>query len=306
MYKVAVLMSTYNGEKYLREQIDSILAQRDVDVTLFIRDDGSADCTIEIIKKYQRGNSSIKLNIGKNVGVGNSFLQLVYDAGDGFDYYAFSDQDDVWMPEKTYKAINKINEKEDPCLYCSNQTLIDQSGSIIAVRRKKPIHQDPLSILCNNEVTGCTMLWNKALYCLLADRKRRPSQELLKIRIHDVWVAMVASVVGEIYYDEKAYINYRQHENNVVGVKKGSLLKEWKKKISNPELRNGRSLLAKEVYDKYNDFITDDAVNSMLVKCRNYKMSLKSKILLFKDIDVQRCSNESKIMYGMKIFLNLF
>lgn len=78
MSSVAVLMSTYNGEKYLKEQIDSILAQKDVDVTLFIRDDGSSDNTIGICKEYVEKHKNIVLKTGENIGVGNSFMQLVY------------------------------------------------------------------------------------------------------------------------------------------------------------------------------------------------------------------------------------
>lgn len=306
MYRVAVLMSTFNGEKYLREQIDSILAQEGVDVTLYIRDDGSSDSTVEIIKGYQKNNSNIRLDIGKNMGVGNSFMQLVYDVGDDFDYYAFSDQDDVWHPEKIYRAVEMIKTEVAPCLYCSNQILVEKDGTIIAERHEHQIHKDYLGILCNNEVTGCTMLWNKGLHDLLSDAKRRPSQKLLRIRIHDVWVAMVASTVGIICYDTGSYIDYRQHDNNVVGVKKRSLINEWSIKIMNPELRNGRSILAEEIYDKFRDLIKMQSISNSLKICKDYRTSMKSKIHLLKDADIQRCSKESKTLYIMKILLNLF
>lgn len=94
--KVIVLMSTYNGEKYLKEQIDSILNQVKVEVFLMIRDDGSSDNTIAILKEYERQNRNIKIIKGKNIGVGNSFMQLLYNSAEA-EYYAFADQDDVWV-----------------------------------------------------------------------------------------------------------------------------------------------------------------------------------------------------------------
>lgn len=88
MHKVAVLMSTFNGDKYLREQIDSILAQEGVDLTLFIRDDGSSDCTIDIVREYLAREDNIVFCRGKNVGVGNSFMKLLYNCPDDYDYSA--------------------------------------------------------------------------------------------------------------------------------------------------------------------------------------------------------------------------
>ncbi len=306
MDKVAVLMSTYNGEKYLNEQIDSILAQDGVDVILYIRDDGSSDRTAEIIKDYCNRYNNINFAQGENLGVGNSFMQLVYDSGDEHDYYAFADQDDIWLSEKIKMAVEKIKVNKRYSLYCSNQTLTDKKGIEIGMRYSKIINPSYLQILCNNGVTGCTMVWNKALQYLLLEDKRRPSKELLKKRIHDVWVAMVASVAGQIYYDERSFILYRQHENNVVGVGKGRLYKEWWKKIKNEEFRNGRSVLAREILIKFSDKIESKQIKEKLQKCANYKDSIIKKIMLCKDTDIMKYSNESGLMYGVKIILNLF
>ena len=303
MYKVAVLMSTYNGEKYLREQIDSILAQKGVDLTLYIRDDGSSDGTIEVIKEYIAKTDKIKLNIGKNIGVGNSFMQLIYDCPEGYDYYAFSDQDDIWLVEKLHVAVEMLKEYYNPILYCSNQMLVDKNGDEIGLRHSKPVDISYLQILCNNMITGCTMVWNRKLQDFLTEKANRPSSNLLHKRIHDVWVAMVASVVGEIRYDERAYIQYRQHENNVVGVKKVSLVKEWKKKFQNKELRNGRSTLAKEITTIFSgQLMNNKEMKDRLLLCAKYQ---GNKMKLFRDTEIRFHSNEGTLMYGMKILLNL-
>ena len=109
--KVAVLISTYNGEKYIKEQIDSILNQTYKNIEIVIRDDGSSDSTIEIIKEYQKKHSNIILKEGTNVGFIKSFFQLLGLADS--DYYAYCDQDDVWMENKIELAVNALNEADN-------------------------------------------------------------------------------------------------------------------------------------------------------------------------------------------------
>lgn len=304
--KVAVLMSTYNGEKYLKEQIESILNQQEVEITLLIRDDGSIDNTVSIIEEYKRSNKNIELTVGDNIGVGNSFMQLVYNAGDYYDYYAFADQDDVWKKNKIVKAIEMISDYNTPACYCSNQLLVDKSGKCMRERHSGIIDTGYMQILCDNKVTGCTMVWNLVLQQHLIDPIRRPSKEVLHKRIHDVWVSMVASTIGDIIYDENSYIFYRQHENNVVGVEKSSIINEWKKKICNPQLRAGRSSLASEIVKKYGDIIRDVTVLERLKSYAFYKHSFLIRIGLMKDIEVCQYTGESPVMLKIKILMGLF
>ena len=306
MYSVAVLMSTYNGEKYLREQIESVLAQEDAAITLFVRDDGSTDRTVDIIREFVEGNSNIIFIKGENVGVGNSFLQLVYSSGETYDYYAFSDQDDIWLPQKVAKAVEMVKDKCESTLYCSNQALVDKGVNTLGLRHAHPIDTSYLQFLCNNNASGCTMLWNRSLQKVLIEPKRRPSEAILRKRIHDVWVGMVASVVGSIVYDENAYILYRQHENNVVGVKKANVVREWRKKLDNKGLRNGRSSLAAEIVIKYEDMIANEQTKETLRLCAQYASSATKKLSLFRNTAIKKYSNEGLLMYGVKIWMGLF
>ena len=306
MHSVAVLMSTYNGERFLREQMDSILVQEGVAVTLFVRDDGSTDRTVEMVRTFAEKNPNIVFVQGKNVGVGNSFMQLVYGAGETFDYYAFSDQDDIWLSQKMARAIERIGSEKAPALYCSNQALVDKNGNTLGLRHARPVDTGYLQILCNNQASGCTMLWNRSLQRLLIDPDRRPSAALLCKRIHDVWVGMVASVAGRFVYDETAYILYRQHENNVVGVRKANVFREWKKKLRNKALRNGRSALATEIVSKFDDVITSERTRETLRLCATYAGSARKKLALFRNGAIRRYSQESPWMYGVKILLDLF
>ena len=144
---VAVVMSTYNGQRFLRKQIDSIMNQKRIAVSLYIRDDGSKDNTVSIIKKYKENN--IHLIKGQNVGVGNSFMNCLYSAPRNFDYYCFADQDDIWDEDKISTAIDKIKDVMHPALYCSNQRLVDAEGNTIGHRYENGEKPDlrPMKIL---------------------------------------------------------------------------------------------------------------------------------------------------------------
>lgn len=307
MDNIIVLMSTYNGEKYLHEQLKSIVNQLNVNPIIYIRDDGSSDKTIEIIEEYQK-KYPITLIKGENIGVGNSFMELLYLAPTTYQYYCFSDQDDIWLHDKLYHAILKIKNKSTPCLYASNQTLVDSTLHNVGQRYKHPPDYSYQQIICRNYLSGCTMVWNKQLHCLLQDTSRRPSYELLQNRIHDVWVALVASVIGEIIYDVNSYILYRQHENNVVGARKDSFwnnIKEKYYKIINPSQRCGRSRLCMEVLQKYSLLLGD---KTETFACYSYySKSIKNKLeLLNRRHVVCYYSKENQIAFCLKVLLGLF
>lgn len=302
MESIAVIMSTYNGEKYLREQIDSILNQKNVDVNLYIRDDGSSDNTIEIIRSYGKKVKYIK---GENAGVGSSFMRLLHKIPLIYDYYAFSDQDDIWLDNKLEKAVSAIRDKEIPALYTSNQILVDKDGTVIGPRHEEKLNTSYEQIITDNVLTGCTMVWNKGLQELLAEKKRLPSSLLLKKRIHDVWVSLVASAVGEIVYDENGYINYRQHENNVVGVKHQSVIKTWTKKIKKSETRNGRSYICKELLKRYGDIIDNIDIINYCTEIANYKKSVFSRCKVAFNKRYTAYSSENQLSFAVKVFLGL-
>ena len=110
MYRVAVAMSSYNGEAYIREQVESIFSQTDVEVALFVRDDGSTDGTCALLSDMKQQYPGIHLIRGKNAGIGNSFMRCLYAMPDIFDFYALADQDDIWLPDKMSRAISVLHE----------------------------------------------------------------------------------------------------------------------------------------------------------------------------------------------------
>lgn len=307
MNRVAVLMSTYNGERFLREQIDSILAQRDVEVELFVRDDGSEDGTEGILSEYAEKFANVHYKMCENVGVGNSFMNLLYDVPGDFDYYAFSDQDDIWLPEKISEGIKKL-EESGALLYSSNQRCVDKDGKELFLRYLEDTHinQTPEEIMTCNMISGCTMVFGVEFYRILTEENHRPSAELLKTRIHDVWLAEVASLYGGLFYDKRAFILYRQHENNVVGAYKAGFfkrLREKRKKLKNGELRCGRSKLAKEICEK---FPGQCANHALLEICANPGKCKGKRKILKNGKQLRAFSGEGRFAFFVKVMMGWF
>ena len=162
--KIAILMATYNGEKYLREQIDSILNQKTChSIKLFVRDDGSSDNTVNILQQYAE-QGKLEYKAGENVGAAKTFLTLLKDHP-GFDYYAFSDQDDVWDEDKIDQGIEAISNYSSPALYCSNCQLVDSELKWLGRNTHRSIPTYSLvSILCLASCAqGCTSVFNSSL-----------------------------------------------------------------------------------------------------------------------------------------------
>lgn len=215
--KCQVLLSTYNGEKYLQEQIDSILQQKGLVVELLIRDDGSDDSTIKIIKS----NLNLNFFLGENIGVVKSFFALLHESDSNCEYYAFSDQDDVWLDNKLAKAVSILQtyDIDKPCMYCSNLMVTDSCLNELYELNKKKINMSAESFLLNNCVTGCTVVINKAFRDLLLSL----NIDLNNIVMHDWLFGFIAKRIGNLYYDNSCYILYRQHGDNVIGANTGKI-----------------------------------------------------------------------------------
>ncbi len=221
MKTIQILMSTYNGEAYLKEQIESILTQDCeqfgvASYTIKIRDDGSGDGTRQILQEYaEKYPDRISWYQGENVGVIQSFFDLMLQA-DVCDYYAFADQDDYWMPEKITRGIESLEKKsaDKPLLYCCRPKLVDEKLHTIESTIERPVMRPSFrNAMIENIATGCTEVFNRNLYEMVI-------QQLPQFTVmHDWWLYLVATCFGEIVYDETSYICYRQHGGNVVGTK---------------------------------------------------------------------------------------
>lgn len=301
MEKVLVLMSTYNGEKYLNTQIESILLQKGVQVDLLIRDDGSTDSTIKILQEYQ-SKGKLSYYIGSNLKPSKSFMDLVCNAPQA-DYYAFSDQDDYWFPNKLSCAIKKIQESSNmdvPCLYYCKPIWTDQN---LIPFVKQPnfiqIKTFPESIVFNN-VAGCTMVFNGKLQELI--KQYTPKSSIM----HDNWIfKLCLAIGGQVVFDNNSFIYYRQHIQNVCGGN-GSLKKRWKKRFYNLFNKNKNYLnVFKELVDNYSSIMP----YSNLMLCRkilDYRKGLKYKFKLLKDFSIYTNNIKENIIFVLKIFLETF
>lgn len=234
MKKIQILMSTYNGARYLAEQLDSILEQDCERIglavwKLLIRDDGSEDGTQEILKEYAgKYPEKIQWIQGENCGVIQSFFKLLQAAEEDMDYYALADQDDYWMPEKLSCGIGALEGVTDgiPKLYCCRPKLVDAALQELPIEiRRPPVRQSFENALLENVVTGCTVVMNKSLRDIVI--VRLPEFTMM----HDRWLYLTAACFGTVLYDETPHICYRQHGGNVVGTNSNRLA-EFKERLS--------------------------------------------------------------------------
>lgn len=228
--KVQILMSTYNGEEYIREQLDSILAQSYPDVDILIRDDGSQDDTFVILKEYEEMHSNIKAYQGENIGVNKSFFELLRKS-EG-DYIGFCDQDDYWLPEKIERAVEQLERIVGPALYCGAKTLVDENLAVLDSQQDPHLKPGFGNAVVESICSGCTTLMNRELTDII---KERLPEDVIH---HDWWCYLVATYLGSVCYDEKSYIYYRQHGKNEVGAT-GSDLKLIKVKSRDLRKRYG-------------------------------------------------------------------
>lgn len=294
MKTVIVMMSTYNGEKYIEEQINSILNQEGVVVKLVIRDDGSTDRTKSIIKKYCEKYKNIELYEGENIGYIKSFMWLVQKVGFEKDtYYAFSDQDDVWNKYKLKAAIDKIVEQicDKPIMYYSDLNVVDKYGKFIkkANSWEGNINKYKLAVFIG--IRGCTMVYNSRLQELL--QMYKPG----KISGHDTYIALLAFWTGIVVYDSNAYINYRQTGENLSLTGKNSFDKLKKNFVYVKKRLTVRANIhecnAREILNGYEVYIPDA---DKLKLVADYKRTISSKIKLL----------QSKEYFQFSSLINLF
>ena len=209
MYIVNVLMSTYNGEKHLREQIESILSQTGVETHITVRDDGSVDGTKKILDEYvKKYPDRISIEYAENVGCNTSFMKLVNTADKTFEYYAFSDQDDVWKSEKLIRAVEALQKDRQTHLYASSLFICDEN---LNIKSKKNMQQYELSLkskFVRHSLAGCTMVFDR----FLLQQVGRVSEYFLQTKCpsYDFITCVTALLYGSVYIDGEAFIYHRR------------------------------------------------------------------------------------------------
>lgn len=271
--KIDILMATYNAEKYIREQIDSILNQSYNNINLIICDDNSTDNTPNILKEYENEHSHIQVIYNnENIGVINNFSKLMKISKS--NYIMFSDHDDVWLRGKIEKSLQTIKDLEKkytdlPLLVFTDKYITDSDLNIIS---NSHMEYEKLNskkftlnrILTQNSVSGCAMLFNRKLLEIFHDF----SKETI---MHDYYLTILAATFGHIYFINEPLMYYRQHNSNEVGSSKYSakniLLKGIK--VISSEFKNNTSYnilshyffnniaQAESIYNEYKDQMSE-------------------------------------------------
>ncbi|GAC1375387.1 MAG: glycosyltransferase family 2 protein [Aquirhabdus sp.] len=217
MHSVAILMCTYNGEKYLEEQLQSFEQQTHQNWKLFVSDDGSKDRTLEILKTYQAkwGEEQLIITNGPRKGFAPNFLSITCNSTIRADYYAYSDQDDIWCEDKLARAVNELQTKNNdiPLLYCTRTQLIDNNKTTIGYSQLFAKRPDFRNALVQSLAGGNTMVFNNVLKNLAITAGAD-----INVVFHDWWLYIVATACGgSVIYDITPSLLYRQHDQNLVG-----------------------------------------------------------------------------------------
>ena len=261
--KIYILLSTYNGEKYLKAQLDSLFSQSYKNFKLIARDDGSSDKTLEILKSYDIE----LLPSNENLGVKGNFETLLKYAFGNSDaqYFMFCDQDDVWNQDKVKLTLQKMYEmeklyKNTPILVHTDLEVVDENLHTInpSFMKLQNLHEKKNrlnNLLIQNTITGCTAMINRDLAKLCLPMSSNAI-------VHDWWVGLVASYFGKIGYLQQSTIKYRQHTSNTIGAKGfdiGFVLKSISKKVS----LGGNISQSKGFFQQFKNELDEDTIEML-------------------------------------------
>jgi len=235
---ISILLASYNGEKYIKEQMDSLLEQTKQNFKLYICDDKSTDNTYNIVKEYASRYPE-KIFVSQNEknlgGAKNNFIKMMTEHKD--DYVMLCDQDDIWLPDKIEKSLLKIKELENrfgknkPLLVHTNLCITDENLKITSHSywdkvNTKVEEKKFNKVLVQNFAAGCTVIYNRALGSLI-------NTEPEYLIMHDWWLLLLASAFGEIDMIDKPTILYRQHTGNAFGTNKRGVVSHFSHKLFN-------------------------------------------------------------------------
>lgn len=241
---VAILLATYNGERYLADQLDSFERQTWPHWKVWASDDGSQDATLALLRRYQQRWGAERLVIlkGPSQGASRNFLSMVHHPAIQADYYAYSDQDDIWEDDKLHRALAWLSGQQSalPALYCTRTRLVDAQNNELGISplfRRTPSFA---TALMRNITGGNTMVFNQTL--------RRHLQQVpgeTSLVIFDWWTYIVATAIGGVvHFDPTPGVRYRQHDGNLIGMSAdGPSLASRLRKLFTYELRHNGDLI---------------------------------------------------------------
>jgi len=224
-------LSTHNGARFLREQIDSVLNQRDVELELNIRDDGSTDETVALVRELAGADTRVTFNEGERMGAARSYLTMLSDTPEDVDFVALCDQDDVWIDGKLARAADWLSRVRGPAMYCSAVEVVDEKLRPLGVHRTCRRGPCLENALVQNIATGCTIVLNRSALHLF---RRVPNRPVM----HDSWIYTAIAAAGVVRYDSETWVLYRQHQENTIGLAASSG-RQWMRRLGQ-HARTGR------------------------------------------------------------------
>lgn len=300
---VQVLLSTYNGEKYVSDQIDSILKQSYHNIKLLVRDDGSTDNTVEILQFYR---DQYPLNFqyysGKNIGIVKSYLELLNRADGTCEYFCFCDQDDIWLPDKVARALDILQPCHTiPAMVCTSTHVTDESLRPLNIWPKPPSRGPSFyNAMVQNIAVGATVTLNQYAWRIISGKSVRPEN----IQMHDWWAYLCVSAFGKVFFDSKPSILYRQHGNNSVGGET-TFHKMLKRKWNSYKRHKGKRLLhkqAEEFFRTYGELLDEDKREQLLLFLKE-RETFKSRIAYLLKCKAYRNSPFEQLLFRLLILI---
>lgn len=295
---VSVVMSTYNGEKTIVRQLDSILTQKNVSVTVVVRDDGSKDNTLMVLNEYRARHPEVVVIQGENIGWERSFMKALQQSPKS-DYYAFSDQDDIWFEDKLCAGINQIANVNSisPVLYHCNKLSVRENLTPLRkqiVRTPRPLNHQ--NALVQEYAQGCAIIMNFAAKELVC--RHTPRQRIA----HDFWCGLICYLFGTVIYDEKKYFYHINYGSNASG--EGH---KWKSRLKRLGKYCNSSCLyynpSQDLLEGYSDMLSlEDKLFAKKIQC--YKSSLKYKLSLLLSKKFIRASIVGTLSLKAAILIN--
>jgi glycosyltransferase involved in cell wall biosynthesis len=304
-YRVAIILAYFNGCSFIEEQVNSIFRQTHQNFHVFLWDDASShEFCINSLSLDKEQTSKLSVGVRpENIGVSKNFINAMANLGDGFDYFAFCDQDDIWHEDKIEKAVAKLNliSADVPALYCGRTEIVDstceKSLGPSSLFCKPPSFENAL---VQNIAGGNTMLFNKVAKELIV--KASVNVDVVS---HDWWsYLLVTGFGGRVIYDQEPCLKYRQHSNNVIGENKSRTASFLRfRKVLQGKFLSWNDINIKAL-EKNRELLTEgnqDVLNQ-IIEAR--KSSLFKRVMLFRRSGIHRQTFMGNIGLLLGILLN--
>ena len=303
--KVLIFMSTYNGKYRIEKQVESIINQNDVDIHILIRDDGSQLETVDLLKKIEKKYpTKVDIKYCENIGWKRSFINLLFMAPGDYDFYGFSDQDDIWFPNKIINCIKAIEESETivdkPILAHCAAVTVDESLQKCKEQEKRVKEPESHKMAITTEYfQGCAMLWNSNAMKLIT--RYKPNNKNLA---HDYWVGLLCYLFGTVCYVSEPQFYHIRYSNSTSsdGDYKAGRVNRLKDLMSSGD---AYMVPADDLLNGYKALMKDEDIET-LSKIINYKHSAKDKLKLIFDSEFRRPSKSSTMILKLAILTNRY